>query len=246
MSRKWSFLLFAATALLSWYAYEKFAMWLDMRDPAFFATVLIGSMVLHELGHWALMETHGLKSHIFFAVILGGAMPEDPRKYMRLSWSKRAAITLAGPAGNLTAVVLAAALHLGGLLSADQLSRVANINGALMSFNMLPFGPLDGGHFMKLLFDSAPEQKDRLYRGAIIAACSLIILWTGLVSGNYYVATAGLIVVGTRKYAEHDDPHGSTYSCAMNRTQCRISALIYVVLIGFGVLLEAISLRWSA
>jgi Zn-dependent protease len=115
---------------------------------------ILGSILLHELGHAAaamLFKTHvsqieltGLGGLISF----GSSLPR--------SGIKRAVIYLAGPAANLALMYLCnylgqAAESAGKPLVALVLYQLSGINYVLLIFNLLPAFPLDGGRTLDAL-----------------------------------------------------------------------------------------------
>lgn len=244
MSRFASLLLFSISGALSWYVYYLGAVWFGSSVPVFMASIMIASMAIHELGHWVAMEKYGVRAHIFFAVIIGGAVPEDVKKLNKLSWRKTAIIVLAGPAGNVATVALAYCGQLMGYLSNDQLSRIANMNAALIVFNLVPIGRLDGGRLVKLLFDSLPEHLDSSYAKAIIGSVYAFSLLVSAFTGEFYLLPAGMVLWGTLKLSNIDDPHGSNDSRAMSRSQVNTTILAYLSLLFIGIVWMSTTTPW--
>ncbi len=94
MKRSTGILVAVGTAALNWLVFLQTGKWLHFQDPAFFATAITMTLVIHELGHLVVLEANGIKTHLIFLVILGGAMP-DPSckdKLDKLPWSNKAAI----------------------------------------------------------------------------------------------------------------------------------------------------------
>lgn len=244
MSRVASLALFVVTGIISWLAYIGIATWLEITDPQFIGTAVISSVLVHEIGHWMFMEYYGIRAHIFFAIIFGGAVPEDTEKYDDLPWIKKSTILLAGPGGNVVVVVVGVLLYLIEVIDGDQLGRLVNINGGLISLNLIPFGILDGGRFAKLLFDSVPERYDDRYLATITIVSTLMIIVSGYVTGNYYLPTAAMIFIGANKLSKNDDQFGSYDSRAMSLGQCRGAMYVYLTLLTIGIVLEALSMAW--
>src|SRR3989344_7558459 len=104
-------LIASVTAALSWYAFYWIALYFERSDAIFIANVLLGSVLLHELGHLLAFKRHGVKCWMFFLVILGGVAPLDLKQEKRLSSRAKAEVALAGMFGNIAAVLIAVALY---------------------------------------------------------------------------------------------------------------------------------------
>lgn len=115
--------------------------------------VVIGVLVIHELGHAAGMKLFGYRDvKMFFIPMLGAAVSGreiEPRA------TRKAVVSLLGPAPGL---LIGLAVGWYALRTGDQLATLAAgaflfING----FNLLPVFPLDGGHvFNHLVFSRHP------------------------------------------------------------------------------------------
>ncbi len=246
MSRIKSLMLLLGSGFATWLVYYWAAVYFDSQMPIFMASMILTSVLIHEFGHWVAMEMNGVRAHVFIAVIVGGTVPEDESRMKSLSWAKQSVITLAGPAGSLLVVALAVIMNYAGMLDDLSMSRIANANGALLLFNLIPIGPLDGGRFAKLLFDSVPEQKDWLYALTIVWSVLAVILFVSTVSTESYFFSALLVLWSTKKQSLKDDPCGSSNKKAMTTAECQIATAIFLALIGMGIMLEATSLSWPA
>ncbi len=247
MNRSISVSVAVTTFVINWLLFWKGAEYFGFREPSFIATLIMGALLIHELGHWLMFEINGVKAHIFFAIILGGAVPASDSivRFKRLRWSQRAAIYLAGVVGNLLMVIGALALYGAGFLSERHLEQVANLNGILIALNLLPAGMLDGGRFTNLLFDSISENRDWRFAMTIGAAIGITLLVASLTSDTSWIGTNFMLYVGLVVKAKNDDPRGSFHRLAMTRRQQRWFTMVYVLLFVSGVLLSSWTPSWK-
>lgn len=232
-----------STAILNWFAFKWMAVQFGWDNPEFIATVLIGSIALHEIGHAISFKRHGVQTFMFFAVILGGVAPLDHKKADALPDAAKMEVALAGMAGNIAACLIALALATVNLLSWELMLRVLNINALLMLWNLLPFWNFDGGRAMKLLFDSVPEHRDQAFVTGITASvfvCGAI----AIVIGSLDLVPLLLLIFGVQRRAGKDDPEGSTKPTAMNSQQQCFWARVYAATAGIAVLGIAVTPHW--
>ena len=116
-----------------------------------FVFALLGSIVLHELGHALMARRYGIETEDITLYLFGGVAR---LRRMPRSAGPELLIALAGPAVNLAiiaalmAVIVPASL-LG--LSTMFLEVVALLNACLAGFNLLPIFPMDGGRVLRAL-----------------------------------------------------------------------------------------------
>ncbi len=116
-----------------------------------FTVALLGSIVLHELGHALMARRYGIGTQDITLYLFGGVA--------RLQRMPRTAgpellIALAGPAVNLAIIaVLTPAIAAGGLVGLPTLflKMVLFLNMGLALFNLLPIFPMDGGRVLRAL-----------------------------------------------------------------------------------------------
>jgi Zn-dependent protease len=244
MFRVVSILVTLASGFVSWLAYHAFAVYMGSKDPAFLATFVLLAVAFHEAGHMILMERAGAKSVMFFAVIIGGVMPWSGTSVEKIPWSTRADISLAGCYGNLACIAFSLLLVPLGIINHQQMSSIANLNGSLILFNLLPFGMLDGGQFAKTFFDSSPEHKDHIYVRTIAGATMLAMLAIWIVTNQANFMTVGLLTWGLKRRAECDDPQGCHHPLAIPNNELRLWATIYTLLICIGIGLLSTTRPW--
>ncbi len=182
-------------------------------------------------------------THVFFGVILGGAMPDlkyGAPKMKQLNWHQLTAVALAGVTANFAIILGSLLLYAAGELSLEHMSRIVNMNGGLILFNLLPFGTLDGGRFAKAFFDSVCEHEDMPYAirmGTIVMIASMVLIFFGTTDP----VVVGLLVFGLRKKAVSDDPNGSCDKRAMTKSQQRHWAMFYNALVVASMIAIALS-----
>jgi Zn-dependent protease len=133
--------------------------------------LLIGVLLLHEVGHLAAMRVFGYRNlRMFFIPFFGAAA--SGKSYNVTGW-KQAVVSLMGPlpgiAVGIVLGVVACMRHSPLLLEAAML--LLSIN----AFNLLPIMPLDGGRLMELTIFARHPVLDALFRA--VAAGVLLLGW---------------------------------------------------------------------
>jgi len=156
------------------------------------ALLLLGSLVLHEAGHWVVAHGDGLPVTRLALSLVGGALelgaaPRSPGAELRLA--------VGGPLASVVTAALAAAVHVFLVESgADPLlAAVAAIvavgNLAVGLLNLLPGLPLDGGRVLKAVVWSATGDESRATRiasdaGRVLAVVLLLVAVIASASGD--------------------------------------------------------------
>ncbi len=246
MKRLGLFLIAFATAVANYFVFVWVANAFHLDNPEFLASILILAIVIHEVGHMIVLEHYGVKTYMFFAVILGGVGPQKAyvEKFKNLPWGQVSAVALAGVMGNVLMVVASLLLYSLGYVSGEEFSRIANLNGLLIFWNLIPFGMLDGGRVAKALFDSIPENEDGKYvlmfRVTILIGAIILLAFN---AANVIIA-AYAFFFAIRHKANNDDPNGSYSEKAMTKSQYEKWAMIYLILFLAGLALGAIFPDW--
>jgi Zn-dependent protease/predicted transcriptional regulator len=139
--------------------------WVGVLLACMFISLLIGCVLLHELGHALAARRLGIGTRDITLLPIGGLarleqMPRDPKRELL--------IALAGPVVNLLiAALLFGVLSLNGMFSGLQaipglfhtasfsfLQQLMLVNLFLAAFNMLPAFPMDGGRVLRALLAS--------------------------------------------------------------------------------------------
>ncbi|WP_433292697.1 site-2 protease family protein [Actinoplanes sp. CA-030573] len=148
-----------------------------------FVVCLLGSVLLHELGHALVARRFGIGVRGITLELLGGWTEMD-----RDAPSPRvdALVSLAGPAVSLVlgGVATAAAVGLPDRTAAGQIAfQLAASNILVAIFNVLPGLPLDGGRALRAVLWALIKDRNRAteaaaWSGRILAfVCMLIALW---------------------------------------------------------------------
>ncbi len=141
---------------------------------------LAGRLTLNPLAHF---DPLGTLTLILFRFGWGKPVPIDPYN-LQNPRRDQALISLAGPASNFVFVLLLALIIkiFPSLYNPGLISYLAGINLGLGFFNLLPFGPLDGGKILLGIMseDMATEWEPVLNQYGLIF---LILLFLPLVNG---------------------------------------------------------------
>lgn len=234
------------TAILNWWAFYYIAVHFGSQNPWFMATSLLTAIVIHELGHWIVLEISGIRTYLIFLVILGGALPDPSlkRRHDALPWGRQAFINLAGVLGNVLMVFGAFVLRVLGYISDRELLSIANLNGSLILYNLFPLFIFDGGRFAKVLFNSVPEDKDFNYVFAIGIPYLVAAILASILTGGYFLTGAFILLWGLQFQARNDDPNGSNHRLAMPPAETRRWAALYIALLCIGLWWMAITPSW--
>lgn len=173
------------------------------------ATVLLlGSLLLHELGHAAIGKLRGLRVSEVTLYVFGGAttasQPANPADELLF--------TLVGPMVNLVLAVvfwgvtgIADQFHLSGVAQVS--GEAAWLNLLLGAFNLIPAAPLDGGHVLEAAAWRATGDRSKAIRvaaragGALgggligVGLLELLIVRGGLIEG-LWLALIGYVLLG--------------------------------------------------
>ena len=117
-----------------------------MLGPRQAVLALMIALAVHEAAHLLAARALGVGIRQLDLMPFGGAIRmENP---YALAPAKVLAVAAAGPAGNLAALVTAAALAHWRVLSGGMALELIRVNLTLMLFNLLPALPLDGGRML--------------------------------------------------------------------------------------------------
>ena len=139
---------------------------------ASFALVLAFALLLHEGGHYLAMRMFGYRNvQMVLLPLLGGittGVESDPHG------TRRALVSLMGPLPGIVlgwALILLAPPHL-----FEDFLRAGIILLVLNYLNLLPFPPLDGGHFVQSLLPRRWLGTEVWLMGALVVA-GLLVAW---------------------------------------------------------------------
>ncbi|PPC85615.1 MAG: hypothetical protein CTY31_06655 [Hyphomicrobium sp.] len=139
------------------------------------AAMLIGVILIHELGHVLAMRWAGIPvKGIYFVPFFGGvAIGSSTAK----SEVERGLVALMGP--GLSLISTALLLFLSQQSNDPVLTRLALLSALLNGFNLLPIFPLDGGHIMQSLLSRAGAESVRAFQVAALFAGGALSIWIG-------------------------------------------------------------------
>jgi Zn-dependent protease len=153
------------------------------RVDALVLPIIVGVLLLHELGHFAAMRAFGYRdTSVFFLPFLGaaaaGSKPEA-------SVGERAIVLLAGPVPGLLLGLWWFHAPVGAVGGTAAVILVAvNLS------NLLPVSPLDGGRLVERVFFASSPGGALLFK----AASALLFIGTGLFFGVGLVTVIGIVV----------------------------------------------------
>jgi Zn-dependent protease len=157
-------------------------------------TVLIGVILVHELGHYAGMRVFGYRNvRMFFIPLFGAAV--SGRNVTAPGWQK-AVVSLLGPVpGVLIGFVL---LWVYFREPSRMLGQAALFFVFVNAFNLLPLLPLDGGHFLDHILFCRSRYLEAAFRALAGAGLALV----GYVAlDSYVLAFLGVIVATSARRA---------------------------------------------
>ena len=173
-----------------------------MLGPKRAVLALMISLAVHEGAHLLAARALGVGIRQLDLMPFGGAIRmENP---YALAPAKLLAVAAAGPAGNLAALVTAAALAHWRVLSGGMALELIRVNLTLMLFNLLPALPLDGG---RMLWAVLSERLGReravsvgLLAGRVVAALLLALAFLQAIAArrlNLSPAFAAIFVLAS-------------------------------------------------
>lgn len=116
------------------------------------STVLLGSVLLHELGHAIAAKRIGYKVNEVTLMIFGGLTHIDQGGDMKETPDQEIVVSVAGPAVNIAlaavfgVLVFVLPINIVPAYILGMMEFAVTVNCMLGIFNLLPMFPLDGGH----------------------------------------------------------------------------------------------------
>ena len=144
-------------------------------DKTGWLTLLFVAAMLHECGHLAAIALqHGKIEHI--TAKLSG-MKIDYLPAGQTSYASDAVAALAGPAVNLTAVVVCALIA--RIYPSAEVFYFSGVNLLLALFNLIPAAPLDGGRALKALLCAWRGQSGEAIAEVVSIVSSALLVFAG-------------------------------------------------------------------
>jgi stage IV sporulation protein FB len=190
--------------------------------------VVLGSVLLHELGHATLARAFGLEPQIQLHGM--GGTTSWTAASGRLSTVQRAAVSLAGPGVGFVlagAVLLARKLLVPGVLpetptTAVVIGMLLRVNVVWGALNLLPMLPLDGGDVMAQVlnaFTGGRGERPARFVSIVVAASAAVLAvvaqwwWPALLAASFVTTNwrslKDLEAREQRQAARIADPDGS-------------------------------------
>ena len=131
-------------------------------DPACTFWPFVSALLFHEAGHLLLLWLLGARVHKLRLTVSGAVIVTEP-----LSYGQEIAVAAAGPACNLLLFLLNAKTH----------PVAAFVNLCLLSYNLLPSYPMDGGRILQALLRLLlPERAALWTERGIGIGCGVLLL----------------------------------------------------------------------
>jgi Zn-dependent protease len=152
--------------------------------------ILIGVILVHELGHLAAMWAFGYKELGVFFIPFFGAVATARSAGTSKPW-QRGLVTLAGPVPGIVAGYAILAFSPQAVLSSPHVSVAAAMLLFVNGFNLLPMMPLDGGRLLNL----AVFSKHPVLELAFTAGAGICFLLFGIAREIWLTAGLGAFTV---------------------------------------------------
>lgn len=136
-------------------------------DNYAFILILVGVLLIHELGHFALMKVFGYSNVRMLFVPLMGAFVHGKKDIY--SQKQSALVLLAGP---IPGVLIGLSLLFFGDVNTEWVLEAGLLFLFLNVLNLVPLDPLDGGQLLKVLFFGKQELFQLLF--ALVSSLTLI------------------------------------------------------------------------
>lgn len=136
-------------------------------DNYTFILILVGVLLIHELGHFALMKVFGYSNVRMLFVPLMGAFVHGKKDIY--SQKQSALVLLAGP---IPGVLIGLSLLFFGDVNTEWVLEAGLLFLFLNVLNLVPLDPLDGGQLLKVLFFGKQELFQLLF--ALVSSLTLI------------------------------------------------------------------------
>jgi Zn-dependent protease len=168
-----SLLIFAAAGIFAWEVH--------------IVLLLVVIIFIHELGHLVAMKMFKYKNvKMLFIPLFGGMASGVPQEDDAF---KNAIIALAGPLFGFAGGLVGTAFYL--ITKQEIFLEFATVSLVLNAFNLLPFLPLDGGHYINDTLFSRYPTAEMIFRGVAV----LGLLGLAAVMGQIILTIIALFIL---------------------------------------------------
>lgn len=144
-----------------------------------YTLIIVGVILIHELGHFAAMRYFRYSDTSIFFVPLVGALASG--KKAQVSQKQEIIVTLAGP---LPGIIIGSILAgVGALTENEYINSLAYPFLFINLFNLLPIMPLDGGRVIKSLF----FEGSKFIRGIFMCISMILIAYYCVYYRSYFL-----------------------------------------------------------
>ncbi len=163
----------------------------DRQQDWQYVAIVVGVLLVHELGHYIAMRVFGYRNlKMFFIPGFGAAV--SGRNYNAPAW-KKIVVSLMGPLPGIFLGIVCLALN--GFLHIQLLYLIGLMAIVINAFNLIPILPLDGGWVAHAALFARHPKLDTGFR--VVAAGLLIAISIFLPGSHFllYVAIASLVAL---------------------------------------------------
>lgn len=154
-------------------------------DDYLFIALLIGVLLVHELGHYLMMKRFGYENlNMFFIPFMGAMVQGEKEKY---SQKETLIMVLSGP---VPGVILGTLLLFYGNYEYDWIIQLGILAVLINALNLLPIDPLDGGKVFQSLFFS----NRKLFQFIFSFLSSLAVISIGFYFNSWIVMLFGFLI----------------------------------------------------
>ena len=200
------------------------------------ARALLLGLAVHEGAHLLAARLLGVRVKRLTLLPFGGTM--DVGNPYAMAPGRLFALALAGPLGNLAAILAAAGLAQAGLVGGEGFLRTLEANLSLLLFNLLPALPLDGGRMLFALL-SPRLGRPRAARAGVFAGYAVAALlavlallgWrqAGRLNLSPLIAAAFLVAAAPRELRALTDTRVETLLNALRPAGAPVEARVVAV-----------------
>jgi len=187
------------------------------------------AVTTHQIGHAYVLKKHNIEWGFGFEIFGGEIVPTEPKDLRKLTFEQKAEYYLAGPQTNMLAILifLAGMVLLPG--ARELFSALIVMNAMFMWLHLIPVESLDGGGFLKAIFEGSSEQEDvRIVRkvAALSTIGAAILFLTTNIIGWEFPIMAGM----TWYLSREDDPANGIGDSAIPKSVVSRMVWMYILM----------------